>query len=84
MLEMTLNHPQSGTTGPVDGVSVDPAGRAMVRICDAWFFADECEGKPVPAFNSTSIAFIPLEELKKAEAEAPMRYYPCNLNAEGV
>lgn len=44
MLNMTLKHIQSGTTGPVDAVSVDPQGRAMARICDAWFLVDECEG----------------------------------------
>ncbi len=44
MLNMTITHTQSNTAGNVDAVSVDPAGRAMVRIDDHWFYADECEG----------------------------------------
>ncbi len=44
MIGMTMKHPQSGKSGTVDAVSVDPQGRAMARICDAWFFVDECEG----------------------------------------
>ena len=40
MLGQTLAHP-SGITGTVDAQTVDPAGRALVRIDDHWLFADE-------------------------------------------
>ena len=43
MIGMVLSHAKSGTHGVVDAVSVDPAGNAMCRIDDRWFFADECE-----------------------------------------
>lgn len=38
--------------------------------------AKEQQPKPVPAFNATSTTFIPLEEVAKAEAEAPVTYFP--------
>lgn len=44
MLGMRLAHPQSGVRAVVDGVSVDPAGVALVRLADQWFRADECVG----------------------------------------
>ena len=44
MIGMNLLHKQSGVSGKVDGVSVDPAGNGMVRIADHWFLADECVG----------------------------------------
>jgi hypothetical protein len=44
MLGMTLRHPLAGIAGEVDGVSVDPAGFALVRICDHWFLAEDCIG----------------------------------------
>lgn len=43
MIGMTLTHRQSGLTGTVDAQTVSPDGRAMVRIEDRWFMADEVE-----------------------------------------
>ena len=42
MIGMNLSHAKSGVSGMVDAVSVDPAGNAMCRINDCWFFTDEC------------------------------------------
>lgn len=42
MIGMKLSHARSGIVGIVDAVSVDPEGKAMCRIEDHWFFADEC------------------------------------------
>ena len=42
MLGMTLTTP-TGHRGPVDAQAVSPDGRALVRINDAWFLADECK-----------------------------------------
>lgn len=42
MLGMKLLHTASGVRGKVQSVSVDPAGKALVRIKDKWFLADEC------------------------------------------
>lgn len=44
MLNMTLTHKPSGTTGTVDAVSVQADGTAIVRIEDHWFEAGECHG----------------------------------------
>lgn len=33
-----------GVVGVVDGVSVDGAGRSMVRVDDRWFEAADCIG----------------------------------------
>lgn len=42
MIGMKVSHTHSGLAGVVDAVSVDPAGKAMCRIDDRWFFVDEC------------------------------------------
>lgn len=41
MLNMFLQHTQSGITGKVDAEAVTPDGKAMVRIRDHWFMADD-------------------------------------------
>jgi hypothetical protein len=44
MIGMRLRHVPSGMNGRVDAVTVDPAGRGMVRIDDHWFDVDDCIG----------------------------------------
>jgi len=45
MLGMKVREKLTGTLlGVVDGVSVDGAGRAMVRVADRWFEAADCIG----------------------------------------
>lgn len=41
MLGMVLLHMPTGIYGEVDGVSVTADGRALARINDHWFFADD-------------------------------------------
>lgn len=40
MIGMTLRCPVSGISGTVDAQTVQPDGKAMVRICDRWLEAD--------------------------------------------
>lgn len=42
MIGKTLHHPLSGITGIVDAQTEHPDGRALCRVNDHWFFADEC------------------------------------------
>lgn len=44
MFGMKVREILSGVTGVVDAVSVDGAGRAMVRVADRWFEAADCIG----------------------------------------
>jgi len=40
MLGMKLHDPISGLTGTVDAQSVTGDAKALVRLCDRWFFAE--------------------------------------------
>lgn len=40
-MDVVYRHPQSGTTGPVEATSTDPAGKNLFRIKDHWFMSDE-------------------------------------------
>lgn len=42
MIGMKLYHSYSGLSGVVDAIEVHPDGRALCRVNDHWFFADEC------------------------------------------
>lgn len=44
MLGMKVRHIIEGVIGVVTGVSVDAAGRALVRVNDRWFEADHVVG----------------------------------------
>lgn len=41
MIGMHLTHKLSGVSGIVDDVAVHPDGKALARIDDHWFFADD-------------------------------------------
>lgn len=40
MIGMKLRCPASGISGTVDAQTVQPDGKALVRICDHWLEAD--------------------------------------------
>lgn len=42
MIGMVLHHPQSGETGVIDAVAVQPDGSALCRINDRWYFVRDC------------------------------------------
>lgn len=44
MLRMTVHCIGGNEIGVVDAVSVDPAGRSLVRVNDRWFEASDCVG----------------------------------------
>lgn len=44
MLGMKVRHMVEGVIGVVSAVSVDGAGRALVRLSDRWFEAADCIG----------------------------------------
>ena len=46
MIDMVLHHAQSGVTGAVDSEIVTKFGKAMVRILDQWFMAEELGPPP--------------------------------------
>lgn len=41
MIGMHLTHKQSGVSGVVDAVAAHADGKALARIDDHWFFADD-------------------------------------------
>lgn len=40
MIGLSLHDPISGLTGKVDAQTVQPDGKALVRICDRWLEVD--------------------------------------------